>query len=107
MFMAFGKLKNYLIGFRHILQKQVADEAIRKNPHILIERLREKGVSIDDDVLFSDPLSVSIDTTRPSLVKINGGGRSYIAILKYFHTTLLQEFFLIIIRLLFLRLVKL
>lgn len=69
-----SKLKTYAIVFRHLLQKEVATEAIKKDPNILIRSLRKKGVQIDDDVFLFSPETLKIDITRPSLITIHGSG---------------------------------
>lgn len=46
----------------------------KKNPQILVRKLRRAGIEIDDDVIFFDPESLHVDMSRPSLISIKGGG---------------------------------
>lgn len=57
----------YLWAF---LRKEIQFEYVKDNTSLMIKALQSKGVDIADDVWISDPKTIKIDLTRPSLIKI-------------------------------------
>lgn len=68
------KLKEYASALVELLRERVNIRAAKNHPPRLIKFLQDRGISIDDDVLLFSPETLNIDMTRPSLVRIQGGG---------------------------------
>ena len=69
-----NKLIRHIKAIRNLIKNEANKIAIEENPLICIKGLQRQGIDIADDVLTGNINTITIDTTRPSLITIKGKG---------------------------------